>query len=96
MKQINRLKIRWDKDASLYSVTTPDKRRIEEFREMRNAVKFCESNLDFLTPIGKKRAESRIWNRPISAECDNCHKPLSRYMYKRDMGLCADCIRHIN
>ena len=97
MKTINRLKIKWDKGADLYAVYTPDGRRQEEFSEIKGAVEFCESTFDFLTPLGKKRAQTKaspLYN--YITNCDTCNAGMTLYAYKKGQGLCPDCIRHIN
>lgn len=48
IKQINNLKIRYSKLYKKYQVVTPDKRVLEEFKELPKAVKFCEETEDFI------------------------------------------------
>ena len=51
MIQVNNLKIKQNKEKTKWIVITPDKRVLEEFRFMIDAIKFAQETKDFLTKL---------------------------------------------
>ena len=53
--QINNLTIKYVKAIRGWNVLTPDKRVWDTFRRLPDAITYCETVSDFLTPIGFQR-----------------------------------------